>query len=150
MDNTFPRNQFCLNKFKSPYRLDKSKSSGGLLAYILSDLVSKQLSEYVLPRDFQAITFEITLKEKKWLIVAVYNPHKQHGTVFLDNLSALIDFYLRKYDNYIIIGDMNLEPSEAIMAEFNENYGLQNLILKPMVAHLLHYSRKNISLKFKV
>ena len=101
MDDTFPRNQFCLNKFKSPYRLDKSKSSGGLLAYILSDLVSKQLSEYVLPRDFQAIPFEITLKEKKWLIVAVYNPHKQHGTVFLDNLSALIDFYLRKYDNYI-------------------------------------------------
>ena len=65
------------------------------------------------------------------ILEVYYSNSKQHGTVFLDNLSALIDFYLRKYDNYIIIGDMNLEPSEAIMAEFIENYGLQNLILKP-------------------
>ena len=131
LDDTFPKNQFCLNKFKSPYRLDKSKTSGGLLVYISSDIVSKQLSEYVPHRDLQAIPFEFKFNEKKWLIITVYNPHKKHGKVFLDNLSTLIDFYLKKYENYIIIGDMNLEPSDTVMKEFIENYELYNLILKP-------------------
>ena len=131
LDDTFSKNQFCINKFKSPYRLDKSKSSGGLLVYVLSDIVSKQLSEFVLPRDFQAITFEINLKGIKWFVVVVYNPYKHIGKVFLDNLSALIDFYLRKYDNIIIIGDMNLQPNEAIMKDFLDNNNLHNLIQKP-------------------
>ena len=72
-------NQFYLHNYKSPYRLDKSKSSGGLLVYIFSDIVSKQLSEYVLPNDFQAIPFEISLKQNKWLVIAVYNPYRNHG-----------------------------------------------------------------------
>ena len=131
LDDTFPINQFYLHNYKSPYRLDKSKSSGGLLVYIFSDIVSKQLSEYVLPNDFQAIPFEISLKQNKWLVIAVYNPHRNHGKVFLENLSTLLDFYLRKYDNYIIIGDMNLEPSEPIMQDFIDNNCLYNLVKKP-------------------
>ena len=117
--------------FKSPYRLDKSKSSGGLLVYVHSNLASKQLKDFGLHKDFQAIPFEITLKEKKWLIIAVYNPLKLLGNTFLEHLSTVLDFYIRKYEHFVIIGDMNLEPSEPIMKEFIENNCLYNLINKP-------------------
>ena len=131
IDETFPTNQFLLSTFKVPYRLDKSNTSGGILAYIHIDISSKRLNDLKLPIDFQAIPFEISLKNSKWLVVAVYNPHKQLGRVFLDNLSTLLDFYLRKYDNYLIIGDMNLQPQETIMFEFLENNCLHNLIKDP-------------------
>ena len=131
LDKSFPNSQFILDNFKCPYRLDKSKVSGGLLVYVLTDIVSRQLSDFLLPEDFQAIPFEINLKNGKWLIIAVYNPLKQNGGVFLEKLSTLLDYYLRKYDNFIIIGDMNLEPHEPLMKEFMENYCLFNLIKKP-------------------
>ena len=120
-------------KFKTHYRLDKSRSSGGLLVYVLSNVVSKQLSEFTIPVDFQAITFEITLKDMKWFVAAIYNPYKRLGRVFLENLSSLIDFYPRKYDNFVIIGN-NLEPFEPIMRDFLDNYNLYNLIKKKQIS----------------
>ena len=130
IDESFPTNQFLLDKFKKPYRLDKSKTSGGLLVYVLQDIPSKLLNNFNIPKDLQIIPFEITLKKRKWLIISVYNPDKSLSTIFLDGLSRLLDFYLRYYDSYIIIGDMNLDPNINPMKEFIENNNLDNLINK--------------------
>ena len=87
--------------------------------------------DFSLPNDFQAIPFEITLAKSKWLVISVYNPHKKFGNVFIENLCNMIDFYLCRYESYIIIGDMNMEPSERILNEFMEDYCLYNLIKEP-------------------
>ena len=131
LDESFTSNQFLLENYKKPYRLDKSKTSGGLLVYILQDIPSKLLRNFSFPEDFQALPFEITLKKQKWLIISVYNPDKNTGKLFLENLSLLLDFYLRSYDSYVIIGDMNLEPDKNPMKQFIEDYNLFNLIKKP-------------------
>ena len=67
IDDSFPTNQFLLDKLKKPYRLDKSKTSGGLLVYVLQDIPSKPLNNFDIPRDLQIVPFEITLKNQKWL-----------------------------------------------------------------------------------
>ena len=131
IDESFPSNQFLLDKFKKPYRLDKSKTSGGLLVYVLQDIPSKPLYNFDIPKDLQIVPFEITLKNRKWLIISVYNPNKNLGIIFLDGLSRLLDFYLRYYDSYVIIGDMNLEPNINPMKQFIEDNNLDNLINKP-------------------
>ena len=129
LDETFSNNEFFIEGFKKPYRLDKSKNSGGLMVYIKSHIPSRILSDFLLPKDFQAIPFEISFKNRKWLVVSLYNPCKTLGSIFLKNLSNLIDFYLKKkYENLILIGDLNLQPSEAILSDFMENYELRNLI----------------------
>ena len=128
LDETFTGDEFILNNFKKPYCLDKSRDSGGLLVFVSSEIPSRPLTEYKIPENLQAIPFEINLKNKKWLIVSLYNPTKLSGKSFLENLSDMIDFYLQKYDYYILIGDMNIQPNEYPMKQFLGEYNLINLV----------------------
>ena len=41
LDETFPTRQFSIEGFTSPYRLDRNRFGGGLLAYIREDIPSK-------------------------------------------------------------------------------------------------------------
>ena len=43
VDDTFPTCKFHIPGFKSPYRLDVTSNSGGLLVYINKDIISKEL-----------------------------------------------------------------------------------------------------------
>ena len=129
LDNTFSKSEFLLEGFKKPYRLDKSRYSGGLLVYIKSHIPSRFLSDFDLPNDFQAIPFELSIKNRKWLVISLYNPDKALSRIFLKNLSKLIDFYLKKkYENLLLIGDFNLQPSELVLIDFMDNYNLINLV----------------------
>jgi len=55
IDESFPTNQFLLNSFKIPYRLDLSHQSGGILTYIRSDIPSRPLNSFKIDRDFQTM-----------------------------------------------------------------------------------------------
>ena len=98
IDETFPTNEFLLDNYRKPYRLDNSKLSGGLLVYVMQDIPSKQFRNFTLPEDFQVIPFEISLKNQKWLIISIYNPNKRTIMTFLENLIKLLDFYSRIYN----------------------------------------------------
>ena len=52
----------------------------------------------------------------------------QDKTYFLSNVTNIIDFYTSKYDNYILMGDFNLEPSNKILNSFMENHYLTNMV----------------------
>ena len=95
-----------------------------------------------MPKDLQAIPFEINLKNTKWLIIAVYNPQKNLGKDFLTNLGDILDLFLPKFSNYIIIGDMNLEPEEEILGyvfkEFEKRDKIYNLM--PFIYDLSKYN----------
>ena len=43
----------------------------------------------------------------------------------------ILDQYLPKYDNYLLVGDFNSEVNEGIMMEFCNTYNLSNLIKEP-------------------
>ena len=44
IDSSFPTSQFLIDGFKSPYRLDVSGNSGGVLVYVRDSLLSKELN----------------------------------------------------------------------------------------------------------
>ena len=44
IDSSFPTSQFLLDGFKSPYRLDVSGNSGGILVYVRDCLLSKYVN----------------------------------------------------------------------------------------------------------
>ena len=60
-----------------------------------------------------------------------YNPHKENTANFLSQLIPILDHYLSKYDNYLLVGDFNSEVDEDIMKEFCDSYNLSNLIKEP-------------------
>ena len=59
-----------------------------------------------------------SLHEFKWLISCSYNPHKAYIKKHLQDLGKNLDLRSSKYENFIIMGDFNAEPSEKAMSDF--------------------------------
>ena len=77
------------------------------------------------------MVIEINLKNRKWLIVCSYNPHKSMIQNHLNIISKRFDELCKKYENFILIGEINSDLCEDAMNEFCCNYNLKNLVNKP-------------------
>ena len=128
IDSSFPTAQFRLANYHTPYRLDISNKSGGILVYIKSNIPTRQLNCGNLCKSIQAVPFEINLRKEKWLVISIYRPPSQNSEFFLNSLTSIIDHFTKLFDNYIIIGDFNLEPSDTTLKHFLDSNGLYNLI----------------------
>ena len=114
--------------YHKPYRLDISDRKWGLLVYIKSHLLSKLLKTFDIPSNIQIIPFELNLRKEKWMFMCIYRPPSQNKQYFLEKLSEIIDHFSSIYDNYIILGDFNMEPSDSILKTFMQSHNLFNLI----------------------
>ena len=127
IDASFPSAQFVLEGYHSPYRLDVSSRSGGILVYVKSSIPSRRLSCENLCNSIQAVPFEINLR-KKWLPISIYRSPSQNCDYFLNNLTEMIDFFNDTYENYLIMGDFNIERSDPSLKTFLNSNNLYNLI----------------------
>ena len=125
LDRTFPEIQFCLPTFKTPYRLDISDRSGGMLTFVKNDIPSHRLCDFILPPDNQLIPIELNLRKRKWLLISIYRNPKQNISYFLEHLTECIMFY-SKYDYIIINGDFNLEPESPELSTFITSHSFYN------------------------
>ena len=128
LGSSFLTTQFVIAGFHHPFRLDLNRRSGGLLVYVKGSIPTRVLTSFSTPADTQIIVFEINLRKKKWLFVAIYKPPSLKSQYFLDTLSDLLDFYSNHYDNKDILGDFNLKPSDPLMMTFLNEHDLINLI----------------------
>ena len=108
--------------------MDVSSSRGGRLVYIKSSLPSKMLTKFKLPNNIQIIPFELNLRKDKWLFVSIYKPPLQNNQYFVSILSDLLDFYSNEYDNKVVLGDFNLQPSRPTMLSFMDSQNFFSLI----------------------
>ena len=131
LDETFPSPQFWIDGYSPPFRVDRNKNGGGVIIYVREDVPGKELVEHPKPTNFEGIFFEINLKNRKWLVFGGYNPHKQTIKIFVNQLGPILDFYMHKYENFLLLGDFNSEMDEDAMMEFCEIYNLTNLIKEP-------------------
>ena len=126
-----PLNQFILEGFTPPYRIDKTAHGGGLMLFVREDIPSKLLPNVNPSFNIDNIFVEINLRSKKWLISGSYNPNVSHIQNHTVNLSKNLDFYSSKYENFIVRGDCNAEMTNNYLAEFCASYNLKNLIKEP-------------------
>ena len=70
-------------------------------------------------------------KKNKWLFSFSYNPHKGYTKQHLSNIGKGLDQLNSKYDNILIIGDLNNEMSEPSLNEFCQTYNLESIVNKP-------------------
>ena len=71
---------------------------------------------------------ELNIIKKKWLIHCIYNPHKNFISSLLNEIGKNIDKYSSNYDNFILLGDFNCEPSEQPLEDFCHIFSCRNLI----------------------
>ena len=87
LNGSFLTSQFELEGYYSPFRLDITKQSGGLLVYVKSSIPSRQLPYGSICDSIQAIPFEINLRKEKWLVISIYRLPSQDSGFFIHSLT---------------------------------------------------------------
>ena len=124
IDSSFPTAQFQIEGYTT-YRLDRNANGGGILLYIREDIPSTLLN---FDMSIESFFIEINIRKKKWLLVGTYNPNKNLISNHLKEIGKNLDNYSSKYDNFILLGDLNSEPTESAVKDFCEIYSCKNQI----------------------
>ena len=123
IDDSFPLGNFLIGGFSKPYRLDRDSLGRGISLYVREDIPTNLIERFYV---------EMNLCKDKWLINCSYNPHKNMIGNHLRALSEKLDIYSTSYDNFIILGDFNIEMEEQEIKDFCDKYSLKSLI-KPVL-----------------
>ena len=110
IDASLPSAQCFLEGYHSPYRLDISRKSGGLLGNVKATIPSRQLFLPKFQFRIQVLPFELDLRKEKWLAISIYRPPLDSLSRFLESLTGIIDFFSSAYDNFIIMCNFNGQP----------------------------------------
>jgi exonuclease III len=105
LDETFRNGEFPVDNFHL-WRADRTANGGGLLVYIRSDLACMRKNKLECEH-IESIFTEISFKDKKWLICGLYRPPSLCDNIFIEDFIKTFDNISTKYDNIIIIGDLN-------------------------------------------
>ena len=119
-DDSFPFGNFLIGGFSKPYRLDRNSLGGGILLYVREEIPINVIET----KPIEGFYVEINLRNDKWLRNCSYNPHKNMIGNHLRALSEKLDIYSTSYDNFIILGDFNIEMEEQQIKDFCDNYSL--------------------------
>ena len=61
-------------------------------------------------------------------MISIYRAPSQNSEYFLNSLTKIINFFANTYDNHLILGDYNLEPTDSALMGFLDSNSLTNLI----------------------
>ena len=125
IDSSFPSAQFHLEGYATPYRLARNANDGGILLYIREDIPSKLLN---IDLSIEGFFVEIRLRKKKWLLCSSYNPKKNLIPNHLNCIGRNLDSHLGQYENFILMVDFNVKPSDANMKNFCHIYGCKSIV----------------------
>ena len=81
--------------------------------------------------NIEAIFFEINFRKRKWLLIGGYNPDKAKICSFLNCIESKLNELCLKYENIILMGDLNSEMSEERMKFFCNTYNFKCLVKEP-------------------
>ena len=130
LNNSFPENQFLIEGYSRPYRLDRTEKGGGIILYIREHIPSRKINVDFLPK-IEGFFIEINLKKAKWLLLCSYNPHKKMIQDHVNAISRQYDSLSEKYENFLLLGDLNSEVSEDSMQDFCDVYNLKCIVKVP-------------------
>ena len=82
LNETFPKNQFLIDGFIPPFRLDRNGYGGGVMIYVREGIPCKILDKHSTPEKFEGICLEVNIRKRKWLLFGGYNPSKDMSSIF--------------------------------------------------------------------
>ena len=128
LDNSFPEGQSLIEGYSKPYRIDRNSHGGGIM-HVRADIPSKLLSTDLLP--MEGFYADINHQKKKWLLCCSYNPSKNAIKSHIEILHKDLVLYASKYENFIVLGDLNVGMDYSDMKVFCDMYDLKCLIKEP-------------------
>ena len=133
IDNSFPDSQFSVNNYHM-WRADRSINGGGILAYLRSDIAGERKQEYEF-EEIESIAIQVNLDKSKLLIFGSYKHPSITNTSFQVDFDLKIDKSLSKFENIVVIGDLNYDMLCTDKSQTLRNccdiFALDNLISEP-------------------
>ena len=71
------------------------------------------------------------LKNKKWLLIGLYNPPSTNDKSFISNLNITLSKTTETYDRTILMGDFNMTTTNPLLHELIDNFNMSSLIKEP-------------------
>ena len=105
LDDSFPESQFKIPGYSPPFRLDRDQNGGRIMVFVREDITAKFLS-FEDNKSIEALFIELNFQKKKRLLSCSYNPNKNNISDHLQRLRNSSDFYSAKYENIILIRDL--------------------------------------------
>ena len=129
IDNSFLVSHFLIDGYAPPFKLDPDNNGGGIMVFVREDIPCKLLS--VENHPMEGFYVGIKLRKIKWLFCCSYNANRCKIDLHLKNLSPSLALYSSHYENFIIIGDFNVEANDSAISVFSDTYDLKGLIKEP-------------------
>ena len=141
IDGSYPDAQFAIPGYMPPYRSDRKKRGGGILAYVSSNVICKRLN---VPRCYKAIesvVFEIKLKGRQVIVAGLYCSPKPLASTYQQQLEEEMNHFCNwvslQGHAFVSLGDLNLDrlrpdkPEGKLLIDTEETHGLECLITQP-------------------
>ena len=150
IDSEFKDAEFILDGYYRPQRKDFSSNSGGLIQYVRNGIIYSPKPEFEL-NNFESISTELTFNKQKWLLLSFYRTERKQSKKenienFFQQLNERVEKISQKYENFILMGDVNIDvkDSKAIgffkLNDFMDLYNLKNLVKDNTCFHKGHES----------
>ena len=138
IDKNYKDAQFFIEKYYQPTRKDFTATSGGLIEYVRNGIIRKRKPEFEL-KHFESIASEFTFNKQKWLSLSFYRTERNENKSeniqkFFQNLNEILEEASKKYDNFILMGDINIDIDSkntigyTKLKNFMDLHNLKNLI----------------------
>ena len=122
--------QFKINGYKL-VRSDRNRFGGRLILYLNEEIPCRFLNNHPIVPNAEIICIEFHLLKHKWLLLGCYKPPAQNDLEFIASITKIVDFYLQKFENLFIIGDLNMTTENTHLNELLQIYDLTALIKEP-------------------
>ena len=74
----------------------------------------------------EGFSVEIYLRKTKWLLCCSYNPSRCKIDFHLEKLNRSVALYSSQYENFIILGDFNVEANDSVVLVFSNTYDVKS------------------------
>ena len=107
------------------------------------------------PKEIECICSELTISKQKWICYSIYRPPENSNVnLFFEKLSNSLGKANKSYENFIIMGDFNIDidtsgSEQDKLADFCNLFNLQNLVKSKTCISKTHQSKIDLILTNK-
>ena len=112
LNSDFKTEIFLINNYQKPIRRDRNEFGGGLMQFVRKGVVCNRVSTFESPA-IEIICSDLMVCKKRWVIFSIYRPPDASNLeLFFRELSSCLNAALDKYDNVMIMGDINIDTHD--------------------------------------
>ena len=74
LNDPFPNSQLLVDGLTKPFRIDRNRSTYGVMIYVRDGIPSKFLTKHFFPNDIEGLFVEVNFRKCKWLLLGTYHP----------------------------------------------------------------------------